>query len=61
MAIEIEQEFTINAPIGEVWSFLTDPRRVAACLPGAAITGQDDQTYTGTMNIKVGPVMSSFR
>ncbi len=61
MAIEIEQGFTIDAPIGEVWSFLTDPHRVAACLPGAAITGQEDQTYTGTMNIKVGPVMSSYK
>ncbi len=61
MSIEIEQGFTIKAPIGEVWSFLTDPHRVAACLPGAAITGQEDQTYTGTMNIKVGPVMSSYK
>ena len=61
MSIEIEQGFTIDAPIGEVWLFLTDPHRVAACLPGAAITGQEDQTYTGTMNIKVGPVMSSYK
>ncbi len=61
MSIEIEQGFTVKAPIGEVWSFLTDPHRVAVCLPGAAITGQEDQTYTGTMKIKVGPVMSSYK
>ena len=62
MSIEIEQSFTVKAPIDAVWSFLTDPRRVAVCLPGATITEQrDDQTYAGTMSIKVGPVMSSYK
>ena len=62
MSIEIEQGFTIESPIDVVWSFLTDPRRVAMCLPGAAITEQlDERTYAGTMTVKVGPVMSSYR
>ena len=56
MALEIEKQFSVKAPKSEVWKFLTDPHRVAACLPGAAITGQEDeQTYTGTMTVKVGP------
>ncbi len=62
MALEIEQQFSVKAPKSEVWKFLTDPHRVAACLPGAAITGQEDeQTYTGTMTVKVGPVQSSYK
>ncbi len=62
MALEIEQQFSVRAPKSEVWKFLTDPHRVAACLPGAAITGQEDeQTYTGTMTVKVGPVQSSYK
>ena len=62
MALEIEKQFSVKAPKSEVWKFLTDPHRVAACLPGAAITGQEDeQTYTGTMTVKVGPVKSSYK
>ena len=62
MALEIEKHFAVKAPKSEVWEFLTDLHRVAACLPGAAITGQEDeQTYTGTMTVKVGPVQSSYK
>src|SRR5262249_8269914 len=46
----------------QVWSFLTDPEKVARCLPGAAITGKlDDKTWQGTMTVKVGPVSSSYK
>ncbi len=62
MAIPIEKSFVVKAPAGRVWEFLTDPRRVATCLPGAAITEQlDDQTYAGTITVKVGPVSASYK
>lgn len=62
MALEIAKTFTIDAPRSAVWAFLTDPRRVARCLPGAAITEKvDEQTYAGTITIKVGPVTASYR
>jgi hypothetical protein len=62
MAIRIEKSFVVKAPAGAVWEFLTDPRRVARCLAGAAITEQiDDTTYAGTMTVKVGPVTASYR
>ncbi|HEX5758006.1 MAG TPA: SRPBCC family protein, partial [Thermoanaerobaculia bacterium] len=62
MAMQIEKSFTVAAPAAAVWEFLTDPRRVAGCLPGAAVTGQaDEQTYNGTMTVKVGPVTAGYR
>jgi carbon monoxide dehydrogenase subunit G len=62
MAFEISQSFSLRAPIAAVWDFLIDPNRVAACLPGAAITGQEgEDSYTGTMKVKVGPVASSYK
>ncbi len=62
MAIEIEKRFTVAAPPDVVWAFLTDPHRVARCLPGASITEQiDDRTYAGKMTIKVGPVSASYK
>src|SRR3954463_10569942 len=62
MAFEIIKTFVVKAPSAHVWEFLIDPRRVATCLPGAAIGDKlDDKTYAGTMTVKVGPVSSSYK
>ena len=62
MGIPIEKHFVIHAASREVWAFLTDPSKVAGCLPGAAITGQvDERTHTGTIAIKVGPVSARYK
>jgi uncharacterized protein len=62
MGMQIEKSFVVKAPAGLVWQFLTDPYKVARCLPGAAITEQvDAQTYAGTITVKVGPVTASYR
>src|SRR5450432_1780394 len=62
MAMEITKTFTVSAPADAVWAFLTNPQRVAGCLPGAAIGEKlDDKSYTGTMTVKVGPVSSSYK
>lgn len=62
MAIEISKTFAVKAPPQRVWEFLTDPERVAKCLPGAAITGKlDEKTWSGTMTVKLGPVTSSYK
>ena len=60
--MQIEKTFVIKASPAAVWDFLTDPYRVARCLPGAAITEKlDEQTYTGTITVKVGPVAASYK
>jgi carbon monoxide dehydrogenase subunit G len=62
MALKIEQTVVLQAPTERVWALLTDPREVATCLPGAAITEQiDDRTWRGTITVKVGPVTTSYR
>src|SRR5215510_9093425 len=62
MAMEISKTFVVNAPADAVWGFLTDPVRVARCLPGAAITNQvDDRTHAGTITVKVGPVAATYK
>ena len=62
MGMRIEKSFVVNAPVDAVWAFLTDPRKVASCLPGAAVTEAiDDKSYGGTMTVKVGPVTASYK
>ena len=54
--MKLEQSFEVAAPIEQVWEALIDIERVAPCLPGAAVTGRnDDGTYNGTFTIKIGP------
>ena len=60
--MRIEKQFTVQAPPDVVWNFLTDPYKVAACLPGAAITEKtDERSYAGTITVKVGPVATTYR
>jgi uncharacterized protein len=62
MGFEIVKTFVVRSTPEQVWSFLTDPEKVARCLPGAAITGKlDDKTWQGTMTVKVGPFSSSYK
>ena len=62
MAIEISKSFVVRASPDATWSFLTDPVRVARCLPGASITNQvDERTHAGTITVKVGPVAATYK
>ena len=62
MAIDISKSFVVRASPEAAWSFLTDPVRVARCLPGAAITNQvDERTHAGTIAVKVGPVTATYK
>ena len=60
--MKLEQSFEVAAPIDQVWAALNDLERVAPCLPGAAITDHDDEgTYHGTFQVKLGPTTASYR
>ena len=62
MAITFDKKFEVNAPIETAWEFLTDPKQVAQCLPGAELTKQvDATTYEGTVAAKVGPIMAKYK
>jgi len=60
--MKLEQSFEVAAPVDQVWAALNDLERVAPCLPGAAITDHDDDgTYHGTFQVKLGPTTASYR
>jgi uncharacterized protein len=59
--MKLEQSFEVSAPIERVWKALVDVEHVAPCLPGAAVTGRnDDGTYNGTFAIKIGPTTAAY-
>ncbi|HEY6352194.1 MAG TPA: SRPBCC family protein [Candidatus Angelobacter sp.] len=61
MAVKIEKTFQVQQPIEKVWNFLSDPKKVVVCVPGAKITEQvDDHNYKGSISMKVGPTVTDF-
>ncbi len=58
--MKLENEFTVKVPIETAWEVLTDIPGIAPCLPGARLTGQDGDVYSGKMKIKVGPVTAEY-
>jgi carbon monoxide dehydrogenase subunit G len=59
--MRLEQSFEVAAPLEQVWQTLIDVERVAPCLPGAAVTGRnDDGSYSGTFTVKIGPTTASY-
>jgi len=59
--MKLEQTFEVQAPLEQVWAALLDLERVAPCLPGASITGHDeDGTYRGTFSVKLGPMTAAY-
>jgi uncharacterized protein len=61
MSIRIEEVFDIQAPPERVWAYLTDPRQVVHCLPGAELTSvQDETTFLGKVKVKVGPIVTAY-
>ena len=59
--MKIQDGFTIDAPAADVWALLSDPARVATLLPGAKMGDRiDDNTYSGGMFVKVGPLAVAY-
>lgn len=62
MQTTLKNRFTIDQDIARVWAFLSDPRQVATCMPGAEILeAVDDKTYRGAMKLKLGPFSAQFK
>ena len=62
MALRIEKTFQVKEPLDKVWSFLSDPRKVAVCVPGAQITEQvAEKNYKGAISVKVGPSVTDYK
>jgi carbon monoxide dehydrogenase subunit G len=59
--VRLDHEFTVPASIGEVWQAVIDPERVAPCLPGAALTKVEGDSFTGTVKVKLGPISLLYK
>src|SRR6478609_2271962 len=56
MVMELRHEFTVPATIDETWTAFNDIESVAACFPGATVSSVEDDTFTGSCKVKLGPI-----
>ncbi len=59
--MQLENKFTIAAPIEEAWKALNDPELIAPCFPGATLTEYEGDSFTGTVKVKLGPISLTYK
>lgn len=61
MALVIEGEERIAAPIDRVWAALNDPDVLKACIPGCqSLEKKSDTELAATVVLKIGPIKATF-
>ena len=58
--VQLDNEFTVPAPVSEVWKTLLDMERIAPCIPGATVDRVDGDEVAGRVRVKVGPITASY-
>lgn len=66
MAEQLNNEFTVNRPIDEAWTIITDLEKIAPCLPGAELQEVADdpdrgEVYRGVVKVKLGAISTQFK
>lgn len=59
--MKFDNSFEVSLPPDQAWPVLVDVERIAPCMPGAALTEVvDDETFKGTVSVRLGPVALTF-
>jgi carbon monoxide dehydrogenase subunit G len=58
--MQLTNSVPIKASPDDVFTLMNDVERVASCMPGAALDGQDGDSWRGRVKIRVGPISASY-
>ncbi len=58
--MKLDNTFTVPVAVDTAWQVLLDVERIAPCMPGATLTGNDGDTFTGNVKVKVGPISLTY-
>jgi carbon monoxide dehydrogenase subunit G len=59
--MNLEHSFTVPVGIDAAWKILLDIELIGPCMPGATIETVDGDDFTGTVKVKVGPIMLTYK
>ncbi len=54
--MELSHKFTVPTGVEETWAHFQDIASVAECFPGAQVTEADEQSFSGSVKVKLGPI-----
>jgi carbon monoxide dehydrogenase subunit G len=54
--MELSHSFTVPAPVDAAWTTFMDLERVGGCFPGATVTEVTDDSFSGQVKVKLGPI-----
>jgi carbon monoxide dehydrogenase subunit G len=62
MAMDMQGEERIEAPIQTVWEALNDPEVLKACIPGCeSLEKKSDTNLEAVVTLKIGPIKAKFQ
>lgn len=57
----VERGFVLDYPIEKVWTLFSDVEKVAACVPGAALSDVSEGSFGGLVEVRFGPISARFK
>lgn len=54
--MELTHDFTVPADIDTTWATFLDLEAVGSCFPGATVTEASEESFSGTVKVKLGPI-----
>ena len=54
--MELSHQFTVPIGVDETWAHFNDIASVAECFPGAQVTEADEESFSGSVKVKLGPI-----
>ncbi len=54
--MDLSHSFTVPTPVEATWAHFQDLGALAECFPGATIGDYDEQNFSGTVKVKLGPI-----
>ncbi|WP_405952930.1 SRPBCC family protein [Streptomyces prunicolor] len=58
--MQLTNTVPVKASPEDVFALMNDVERVASCMPGATLDGQDGDSWRGRVKIRVGPISASY-
>jgi carbon monoxide dehydrogenase subunit G len=54
--MDLTHRFTVPTTVEETWAHFQDIASVAECFPGATVSSVEDDTFAGSVKVKLGPI-----
>ena len=54
--MDLKHSFTVPTSVDDAWGLFMDLEKVGGCFPGATVTEVNDDGFSGTVKVKLGPI-----